>query len=143
MLARRNTFDYSESFKTKPGDINLKDKQYPTKLECELVRKKLGENLMRIPCTDERLDSMKWGALVVKEDKYKKHRVKSINKKIKKKALLEAKDAASQAAKDKEEEDTSEELTEDSEEVKAIWEKQLINEKSLQAQLPTFENPGQ
>ena len=70
LLARRKVTDYSEVFKTKPGDITIKDKNYPTKLECEVVRKKFTENLQGITCTDDRLNSMDWSAIIIKEEKY-------------------------------------------------------------------------
>ena len=69
LLARRKVTDYSEAFKTKSGDITIKDKSYPTKLECEVVRKKLTENLQGITCTDDRLEPMDWSASIIKEEK--------------------------------------------------------------------------
>ena len=103
LLARRKIADYSEAFKTKSGDITIKDKSYPKKLECKVVRKKLTENLQGMICTDDRLEPMGWSALITKEEKYKKYRVKSYNKKVKKKALITAKaaeDASNNLSKD-------------------------------------------
>ena len=76
---------------------------------------------------------MGWSAIIIKEDKYIKNRVKSYNKKVKKRALIEERSAK----------DASDDSTEDHAEVKAIWEKQIIDEKSPEAQLPTFKAPKQ
>ena len=94
-------------------------------------KKKLTENLQSITFTDDRLIPMGWSAIIIKEEKYKKNRVKSYNNKVKKRALIEARAA----------ENASDDLTEDHEEVKDIWEKQIINEKSPEAQSPTFKAP--
>lgn len=129
LSVQRKFTEYSEAFITNPEDIKLKDKSCPTKLECNVVRKKLTENLQGITCTDDRLIPMGSSAIIIKEEKYKKYRVKSYNRKVKKRALIEAK-----AAKD-----ASDNLTEDHKEVKAIWEKEITNENSPKEQLPTFE----
>ena len=121
LLVQRKYTDYSEGFITKPEDIKLKDKKYPTKLECYLVRKKLTENLQSLTCTDDRLVPIGWSAMIIKEETYIKNRVKSYNKRVKKKALIEARAAA-------ENKEAKNNLTENHEDVKAIWDKQTINE---------------
>ena len=64
--------------------------------------------------------------MIIKEETYIKNRVKSYNKRVKKKALIEARAAA-------ENKEAKNNLTENHEDVKAIWDKQTINEDSPEA----------
>ena len=95
-------------------------------------QKKVYRNLQGITCTDYQLNPMDWSVIIIEEGKYNKYRVKSYNKKLKKRALIEAKST----------ENASDNLTEEHKKVKAIWEDQIINEDSLQVQMPTFKIPG-
>ena len=136
VVSEKKSYQLLGSIQNKIRRHHNKRQNYPTKLKCEVVRKKLTENLQGITCTDDRLEPMGWSALIIKEEKYKKYRVNSYNKKVKKKALFTAKAA-------EEDKEARNNLTKDHEIVKALWENKIINEDSLQAQMPMVKIPGQ